>query len=227
MVDVDASHTGVGAVLFQQSIQDQKLHPYAFFSLKLFPAKSNNNIGSSSPTSAEPVEVLPTSCIIKVVFWEIKHKVKQSHTEHLPVVELLNVFLFELACHPGVGHTLAYLCQSFRWSLMKQDSQEFVTTCQAGPPTTTCSWSTLNPLLPGLCHWPPYLWWSYSHYYSRHFSPNCLFHTKETAKLLLHMFAFMFSSKYCLWSETSTHPLFVLCMLLQPLLCSLIGRQKV
>ena len=43
---MDASDTGVGAVLSQQSAEDQKVHPCAFFSRKLSPAERNYDIGN-------------------------------------------------------------------------------------------------------------------------------------------------------------------------------------
>lgn len=45
IVEVDASDTGVGAVLSQRSPSDQKLHPCAFFSRRLSPAEQNYTIG--------------------------------------------------------------------------------------------------------------------------------------------------------------------------------------
>lgn len=46
VVEVDASDTGVGAVLSQRSPSDQKLHPCAFFSRRLTPAESNYDVGN-------------------------------------------------------------------------------------------------------------------------------------------------------------------------------------
>lgn len=46
VVEVDASDTGVGAVLFQRSASDSKLHPCAFFSRRLSPAERNYDVGN-------------------------------------------------------------------------------------------------------------------------------------------------------------------------------------
>ncbi len=46
IVEVDASTTGVGAVLSQQQGKPSKLHPCAFFSKKLSPAERNYDIGN-------------------------------------------------------------------------------------------------------------------------------------------------------------------------------------
>ena len=46
IVEVDASDTGVGAVLSQRSAKDQKVHPCAFFSRKLSTAERNYDVGN-------------------------------------------------------------------------------------------------------------------------------------------------------------------------------------
>ena len=46
VVEVDASDTGVGAVLSQRSLADQKLHPCAFFSRRLTPPERNYDVGN-------------------------------------------------------------------------------------------------------------------------------------------------------------------------------------
>lgn len=46
IVEVDASDTGVGAVLSQRSPVDQRTHPCAFFSRRLTPAEKNYDVGN-------------------------------------------------------------------------------------------------------------------------------------------------------------------------------------
>lgn len=46
IVEVDASDSGVGAVLSQRTGPDQKLHPCAFFSRRLSPAERNYDVGN-------------------------------------------------------------------------------------------------------------------------------------------------------------------------------------
>lgn len=46
VVQVDALDVGVGATLSQRSEEDQKLHPYAFYSHRISPAKRNYNNGN-------------------------------------------------------------------------------------------------------------------------------------------------------------------------------------
>lgn len=46
IVEVDASDTGVGALLSQRSVSDHKMHPCAFFSQRLLPAERNYDVGN-------------------------------------------------------------------------------------------------------------------------------------------------------------------------------------
>ena len=46
IVEVDASNDGIGAVLSQRSVQDNKLHPCAFLSRKLTTAERNYDVGN-------------------------------------------------------------------------------------------------------------------------------------------------------------------------------------
>ena len=46
IVEVDASDTGLGAVLSQRSAADMKVHPCAFFSRRFLPAEENYDIGN-------------------------------------------------------------------------------------------------------------------------------------------------------------------------------------
>ena len=46
ILEVDASETGIGAVLSQRSRDDNQLHPCAFFSRKLTPAERNYDVGN-------------------------------------------------------------------------------------------------------------------------------------------------------------------------------------
>ncbi|XP_028324820.1 uncharacterized protein LOC114476995 [Gouania willdenowi] len=46
VIEVDASDSGIGAVLSQRSVSDQKLHPCAFYSRRLTPAEKNYDVGN-------------------------------------------------------------------------------------------------------------------------------------------------------------------------------------
>ncbi|KAK1789971.1 hypothetical protein P4O66_002290 [Electrophorus voltai] len=45
IIEVDASEVGIGALLYQWSREDKKLHPCAYFSGCLSPAERNYNVG--------------------------------------------------------------------------------------------------------------------------------------------------------------------------------------
>ena len=224
IVDVDASDTGVGAVLSQRSVKDQKVQPCAFFSRKLSPAERNYDIGNREllavklaleewrhwlegaelpfvvwtdhknleyirsakrltsrqarwalffnrfdfslsyrpgsknlkpdalsrqyqpdALSSQPENILPSTCVIRSVTWEVEEKVKRSLTEHPAPSSCPSGRLFvsaslrsqvlqwghssRLACHPGVRRTLALLRQRFWWPSMQEDTREFVAAC--------------------------------------------------------------------------------------------------
>ena len=67
-MEVDASDSGVGAVLSQRSPSDQKVHPCACFSRKLSPAEWNFDIGNR--------ELLA----VKLVLEEWRHRLEGSVT---------------------------------------------------------------------------------------------------------------------------------------------------
>ena len=46
VLEVDASETGIGAILSQRSPEDDQIHPCAFFSRKLMPAERNYDVGN-------------------------------------------------------------------------------------------------------------------------------------------------------------------------------------
>uniref|UniRef100_A0AAQ4PZ65 Reverse transcriptase/retrotransposon-derived protein RNase H-like domain-containing protein n=1 Tax=Gasterosteus aculeatus aculeatus TaxID=481459 RepID=A0AAQ4PZ65_GASAC len=54
VVEVDASDTGVGAVLSQRDPLTQKLHPCAFFSRRLSPAERNYDVGNRHEVQGRP-----------------------------------------------------------------------------------------------------------------------------------------------------------------------------
>ena len=94
---------------------------------------------------SQPGSILPPTCVIGAVTWEIEDKVKRSLTDHPAPSACPNDRLFvsaslrsqvlqwghssRLACHPGVRRTLALLRQRFWWPSMVEDTKEFIAAC--------------------------------------------------------------------------------------------------
>ncbi|KAK7884344.1 hypothetical protein WMY93_027467 [Mugilogobius chulae] len=224
IVEVDASDSGVGAVLSQRSPSDQKLHPCAFFSRKLSSAERNYTIGDrellavklaleewrhylegaevpfivwtdhknlsyiqsakrlnsrqarwalffgrfnftityrpgtrntkpdalsrqfSSTDSPDPVEsIVPSSCVVASITWEIKSKVQEAQatdpdpgngpSDCLYVPQSVRSQVLQwghdssFACHPGMGRTLVLLRRHFWWPTMERDTRDYVLAC--------------------------------------------------------------------------------------------------
>lgn len=226
VVEVDASDSGVGAVLSQR--REGKLHPCAFFSHRLSPAERNYDVGDrellaiklaleewrhwlegatqpfivwtdhrnleylraakrlnprqarwalfftrfnfsityrpgsrnvkpdalsrlydSSEAEPEPGPILPASCSIGTVTWEIESQIKEAQkTEPDPgtgppgqlfvpssvrsqVLQWAHAARF--TCHPGVHRTIRFLQRYFWWPTLARDAREYVAAC------TTCA----------------------------------------------------------------------------------------
>ncbi|KAJ8333610.1 hypothetical protein SKAU_G00416180 [Synaphobranchus kaupii] len=177
-VEVDASDTGVGAILSQRTALDSKLHPCAFFSRRLSAAEHNYDVGdrellaiklaleewrhwlegAGTPfivftdhhnliylSPADPESILPASCFVAAVSWEIEGIVKAAQASQPDPRNNPNSSLFvpdsvrsqvlewvhasRLACHPGVARTIALVKRSFWWSTLNGDTRAFVLAC--------------------------------------------------------------------------------------------------
>uniref|UniRef100_A0A672F8Z2 Gypsy retrotransposon integrase-like protein 1 n=1 Tax=Salarias fasciatus TaxID=181472 RepID=A0A672F8Z2_SALFA len=240
VVEVDASDSGVGAVLSQRSPSDNKLHPCAFFSRRLSPAEQNYDIGnrellavklaleewrhwlegaehpfivwtdhknleyirsakrlnsrqaqwtlffgrfrftltyrpgsrnvkpdalsrqfSVEEPSDETASILPKTCILASLTWEIEGQVRDALNQHpdpgngppgtLFVPDSVRSQVLQWAhssrifCHPSVSRTLEVLRQRFWWPRMINDTREFIAAC------TICARNkTSNQASPGL-----------------------------------------------------------------------------
>ncbi|KAI2655590.1 Transposon Tf2-6 polyprotein [Labeo rohita] len=103
IVEVDASDSGVGAILSQRS----NVKPDAL---------SRQFVPEEEPSS--PETILPFSCVVAAITWEIvRSKVLQwAHASRF-------------ACHPGSCRTLDLLKRHFWWATMDKDTREFVNGC--------------------------------------------------------------------------------------------------
>uniref|UniRef100_A0A1A8HXK5 Gypsy retrotransposon integrase-like protein 1 n=1 Tax=Nothobranchius kuhntae TaxID=321403 RepID=A0A1A8HXK5_NOTKU len=222
-VEVDASDTGVGAVLSQVSPVDHRLHPCAFFSRRLTPTESRYDVGDrellavklaleewrhwlegaehpfviwtdhknltylkeakrlnprqyrwslfftrfnfvfsyrpgsknikpaalsrqySSEDYPVPSTILPPSCVVAGVTWEIRDRVLEalrvdpgpgngpSNRLFVPQVMRGKVIHWahtgKFSIHPGVSRTLALIKRSFWWPSIYKDVKEYVLAC--------------------------------------------------------------------------------------------------
>lgn len=103
MAEVNTSDVGIGAVLSQRSTREGLLHPCAFLSKKLTSAERNYDVGErelltiktmdsgesvkpmspllqccSDPTSENPDYILPHTCVLGAVQWEVEQRVLQA-----------------------------------------------------------------------------------------------------------------------------------------------------
>ena len=244
IVEVDASDSGVGAVLSQRSPADQKLHPCAFYSRRLAPAERNYSIGDrellavklaleewrhylegaehpfvvwtdhknlsyikmakrlnsrqarwalffdrfnftltyrpgsqntksdalsrqfvSTEPSDLPETIVPPSCVVASVTWEIRSIVQEAQQTEpdpgngppnrlfVPKSVRSQVLCWghtgRFACHPGVGRTINLLKRHFWWPAMEKDVREYVsacTVCARGKTTNQPPAGGLRPL---------------------------------------------------------------------------------
>lgn len=223
IVEVDASDSGVGAVLSQRSEHDQKLHPCAFYSRRLTQAERNYDVGNrellaiklaleewrhwlegakypfivwtdhknlsyiqsakrlnsrqarwslffgrfdftiayrpgsrnvkpdalsrqfSVTDTPETDSIVPPSCIVATLTWDIEEKVRQSQISEpdpgtgppgrlfVPTAMRTQVLQWghssHLVCHPGINRTLSFLQRIFWWPTMTADTRSFVLAC--------------------------------------------------------------------------------------------------
>ncbi|KAJ8382914.1 hypothetical protein SKAU_G00036920 [Synaphobranchus kaupii] len=151
-IEVDASDTGVGAILSQRAALDNKLHPCAFFSRRLSSAEQNYDVGDRELLAIKlALEEWrhwlegAASCMVAAVSWRIEEIVRSAQTSHPDPRNNPNPALFVpdsvrsqvlewvhascLACHPGVARTTALVRRSFWWPTLKEDTRAFVLAC--------------------------------------------------------------------------------------------------
>ncbi len=146
VVEVDASTTGVGAVLSQQQGNPAKLHPCAFFSRKFSPAEKNYDIGNRELSclhapeedNQEPEPILPEDMFLCPVQWApesiLTPSVSSSEPPGCPpglqyVPRKQRTPIIHSA-HSSLGTgTLSLLKDRFWWPNMAQDVKRFVQGC--------------------------------------------------------------------------------------------------
>lgn len=121
---------------------------------------------TADSANPEPDPILPPTCIVAMVTWEIESRVRQEQQSQpdpgngplnklfVPNSDVLQwVHSTHLTCHPGLNRTLTYLRQRFWWATMEKDTCEFVLACPVCAQSTTSAKPTsglLHPLpIPG------------------------------------------------------------------------------
>uniref|UniRef100_A0A8K9UV32 Gypsy retrotransposon integrase-like protein 1 n=1 Tax=Oncorhynchus mykiss TaxID=8022 RepID=A0A8K9UV32_ONCMY len=116
VVEVDASEVGVGAILSQRSLSDDKVHPCAYFSHRLSPSERNYDVGNR--------ELLA----IRLALGEWRQWLEGA-TVPTRLAVLQWAHSAKLAGHPGVRGTLASIRQRFWWPTREHDTRRFVAAC--------------------------------------------------------------------------------------------------
>lgn len=121
------------------------------FSLTYRPGSRNvkpdalSRLFSNSDSSQQPENIIPSTCIVANVCWEIEAKIKEAqNTEPDPgngpanclyvpssvrsqVLQWVHTARF--FCHPGVNRTLHLLKRQFWWPSMDSDARNYVLAC--------------------------------------------------------------------------------------------------
>ena len=111
IVEVDASNTGLGAVLSQRSAGDAKVHPCAFYSHRLSPAKWNYDIGNKEllavKLAIEECSQWLEGARVPFLVWtdhknfEYLHSAKRLNSRQARWALFFSRFDFHLAYRPG------------------------------------------------------------------------------------------------------------------------------
>ncbi|XP_057712509.1 uncharacterized protein LOC130929420 [Corythoichthys intestinalis] len=136
ILEVDASDVGVGAVLSQRNPTDGSKNTKPDALSRIFESRKN---------PSEPMPIVPESCFLSVLSWDIEAKVKSAlestetpsdcPKEKLYVVPELRgqvihwAHTLKTSCHPGITKTIFVISQRFWWKAMRNDVTEYVNAC--------------------------------------------------------------------------------------------------
>lgn len=120
---------------------------------------------SAEETPTEPETIVPPSCVIAALTWEIEAKVRQAQSTQpgpgngppncLFVPDSVRSQVLQwahsshLTCHPGFHRTVSFLKRHFWWPTMDADTRSFVAACSIcarNKTTTKPSSGLLRPL---------------------------------------------------------------------------------
>lgn len=132
----------------------------------------------------EPEPILPTSCFVGTVIWDIEEKVKEAIQglegpsscplgllwvpQHLQGEVIQWGHSSQLSCHPGIDRTMKFIFQRFWWEPMRPDFSEFIQACSVfnqsktplliGQTPNLHSSSALVPYFYQICHQSMSFW---------------------------------------------------------------------
>ncbi|KAI2653738.1 Transposon Tf2-11 polyprotein [Labeo rohita] len=143
MVEVDASTTGVGAVLSQAVSEPAILHPCSFYLRKLSPAEQKYNVGNrellainwpwrSGATANRPQTHPPPNLIVSPIIWNQDQDIQQATLQEPALLE----------CPEGSKRTLSLLQTRYWWPSMRRDIIRYVQSC------SVCAMSNSPHMLP-------------------------------------------------------------------------------
>lgn len=140
------------------------------FSLSYRPGSRNvkpdalSRLFDPEPVAKEPEAILPLTCVVGAVTWQIENEVKQANGETPPPSGCPATRLFVpvelrpqvihwahtslLSCHPGVRRTMFVISRRFWWPAMEPEVREYVEACSVCARNKTSSTSRMGLLQP-------------------------------------------------------------------------------
>ena len=140
------------------------------FSLSYRPGSRNvkpdalSRLYDPEPVAKEPEPILPLTCVVGAVTWQIENEVKQANGEAPPPCGCPENRLFVpvdlrpqvihwahtslLSCHPGVRRTMFAISRRFWWPVMEPQVREYVEACSVCARNKTSSGARMGLLQP-------------------------------------------------------------------------------
>lgn len=140
------------------------------FSLSYRPGSRNvkpdvlSRLFDPEPVAKEPENILPLTCVVGAVTWQIEKEVKQANGETPPPSGCPDNRLFVpvelrpqvihwghtslLSCHPGVQRTMFAISRRFWWPSMEPEVREYIEACSVCARNKTSSRVRMGLLQP-------------------------------------------------------------------------------
>ncbi|KAK3534434.1 hypothetical protein QTP86_015214 [Hemibagrus guttatus] len=154
VVEVDASSSGLGAVLSQRHGEPVTYHPGS----KNDKADALSRQFEADDEPTQPDVILPATAILAPVQWNLIEEIRRAHTDELPPAGCPPTKLFvplhfrqqvmqwvheaPSSGHPGIRRSTQLVRNRFWWSSLGSDVEEYVRSCP------TCAQARTSRLLP-------------------------------------------------------------------------------